>query len=76
MTSDIAMFREHLMNLRKNNLRLAHVLAVEGNASAFVRISAASVCAEMLEQLLRDLKELETQPGVFAKRIGMLEVDE
>lgn len=68
MTSDLQLLRVHLVSLRTKELQAGHRLALDGNPASFTLISQRAACAELIERLLRDLKELEDHRGEFAMR--------
>lgn len=68
MTSDLGLLRLHMELLRAQFLKGAHGLALEGNPASFTLIACAHARVDLVDRLLRDLKELEVNPGEFVKR--------
>lgn len=68
MTSDLGLLRLHMARLREQSLKDAHALALEGNPASFTLIACAHARVDLVDRLLRDLKELEVNPGEFVKR--------
>lgn len=68
MTSDLVLLRQHMSLLRMQCLKDAHALALEGNPASFTLIACAHARVDLVDRLLRDLKELEVNPGEFVKR--------
>jgi hypothetical protein len=68
MTSDMALFRQHLVRLRARRLEHLYTLARCAKNEDFVAMKVSAHQAELLEGLMEDLKLLDRSPAEFVRR--------
>lgn len=69
MTSDLNLFRQHLVELRGREIQTGHLTALHSQSAAdYPLIKAAAERAQLIHRLIEDLQLLEHKPSEFVKR--------